>query len=303
MSFYSLSEQIVTGMMLVGLMAVGAGICIVIASDKAQRWLVGERTMPKAQRDRIAMWRLRMIAEGRMDARTSCVVIPSEADLLASEAAFLHEVEQTKRQIAARKEREELVSAAEKQDTEVASASPPGSSQPPELSSPRTPQQTPVAAPPRVVIELVADPKFKVNLGTVSDEFREVVSDHREVLRGLVHSGDFDKVIDHFRHEEQRTHRSLRCASFVMNALFDSLKGVQIVGQLVGKITPESDERILSRQARFAPQRQHNAVYRNTFFMQLPSGRRPLQASDLISLTTKSRANASVRRNGRRGSL
>ena len=59
MSFYSLSEQVVTGVMLVGVIAalVGTGIIAVIACDKAQRWLAGERTIPKAQRDRIAMWR------------------------------------------------------------------------------------------------------------------------------------------------------------------------------------------------------------------------------------------------------
>jgi hypothetical protein len=71
-----------------------------------------------------------MIGEGRMDARTACVVIPSEADLLASEAAFLHEAEQAKREIAVRKEGEELVSAAEKQGAEIVPASPPGASEP-----------------------------------------------------------------------------------------------------------------------------------------------------------------------------
>ena len=49
------------------------------------------------------MWRLRQIGEGRMDARTACIIIPSEADLLASEVAFLQEVEQAKREIAAKK--------------------------------------------------------------------------------------------------------------------------------------------------------------------------------------------------------
>ena len=50
------------------------------------------------------MWRLRQIGEGRMDARTACMIIPSEADLLASEAAFLREAEQASREIAAKKE-------------------------------------------------------------------------------------------------------------------------------------------------------------------------------------------------------
>ena len=36
------------------------------------------------------------------------MVIPSEADLLASEAAFLHEAEQAKQEIAARKEAEKF---------------------------------------------------------------------------------------------------------------------------------------------------------------------------------------------------
>jgi hypothetical protein len=50
------------------------------------------------------MWRLRQIGEGRMDARTACRIIPSEADLLASEAAFLREAEQASREVAAKKE-------------------------------------------------------------------------------------------------------------------------------------------------------------------------------------------------------
>ena len=50
------------------------------------------------------MWRLRQIGEARMNARTACRIIPSEADLLASEAAFLQEAEQAKRVMAARKE-------------------------------------------------------------------------------------------------------------------------------------------------------------------------------------------------------
>ena len=44
------------------------------------------------------------IGEGRMDARTACRIIPSEADLLASEAAFLQEAKQAKREIAAKQE-------------------------------------------------------------------------------------------------------------------------------------------------------------------------------------------------------
>jgi hypothetical protein len=118
---------------------------------------------------------------------------------------------------------------------------------------------------------MVADPKFKVNLGTVSDAFREVVADHCEVLRELVADCQFGQVIEHFRREEQRTHSSVRCACFVMNALFDGLKGVQVTGQLVGRITPERGE-------------SDETVYRNTFFAQDFGGanRRPLQASDLM---------------------
>jgi hypothetical protein len=272
MSFYSLSEQLVTVGILIGFMVglAGAGFCAVLACDKAQRWLAGERTIPKAQRDRIGRWKLRMIGEGRMDARTACMVIPSEADLLASEAALLHEAEEAKREIAASKEGEGLVSPAEKQGSEIAPASPPMTSEPSKVSPLRTREQTPVAAPPRVIIEMVADPKFKVNLGTVSDAFREVVADHCEVLRELVADCQFGQVIGHFRREEQRTHSSVRCACFVVNALFDGLKGVQVTSQLVGRITPErgkSDE----------------TVYRNTFFAQDFGGanRRPLQTSDL----------------------
>ena len=50
------------------------------------------------------MWRLRQIGEGRMDSHTACMIIPSEAELLASEAAFLQEAKQAKREIAAKKE-------------------------------------------------------------------------------------------------------------------------------------------------------------------------------------------------------
>ena len=130
---------------------------------------------------------------------------------------------------------------------------------------------------------MVADPKFKVNLGTVSDAFREVVADHCEVLCALVADCQFGQVIGHFRREEQRTHRSVRCACFVMNALFDGLKGVQVTGQLVGTITPERRE-------------SDETVYRNTFFAQDfgRASRRPLQASDLTPATTKSIESAPV---------
>src|SRR4029077_17096984 len=40
--------------------------------------------------------------EGRMDSHTACMVVPSEADLLASEVAFLQEAEQAKRVMHAR---------------------------------------------------------------------------------------------------------------------------------------------------------------------------------------------------------
>ena len=78
-------------------------------------------------------------------------------------------------------------------------------------------------------------------------------------------------MIEHFRREELRTHNSVRCAIFVMNALFDGLEGVRVTGQLVGRMTPERGE-------------SGETAYRNTFFMQDFDGanRRPLQAFGLM---------------------
>ena len=99
-------EQIAAGVLVFG----SIGVCIaaiigfVVLCDRLKAWLRGVPRLSKNQRDRMAMWRLRQIGEGRMNAHTARMVTPSEADLLASEAAFLQETEQAKRVIAAKKE-------------------------------------------------------------------------------------------------------------------------------------------------------------------------------------------------------
>ena len=243
-------EQVAAGALLVVFLAgfVAVAIGFVVLCDRIKDWFLGVPRLSKKQLDRIAMWRLRQIGEGRMDFHTACRVIPSEADLLASEAAWVQEVEQAKREIAAKKKADQAAH--------------------PEVTPP---EQVPMKTPPRVIFELIADRKFKLNLGTVSDAFREVIADHRKILCELVRDRRFAQVIEHFRREEQRTHNAMRCACFVMKALFDSLKEVRVTGQLVGKVTPERGEN-------------GGTAYRNTFFMQDFSGanRRPLQASDLM---------------------
>ena len=75
-----------------------------VLCNRFRAWLRGGPRLSKKQLDRHAMWRLRQIGEGRMDARIACKVIPSETELLASEAAFQQEVEQARREIAAKQE-------------------------------------------------------------------------------------------------------------------------------------------------------------------------------------------------------
>jgi hypothetical protein len=99
-------EQVAAGVLIFG--SIGACIAgiigFVVLCNRLKAWLRGIPRLSKKQLDRHAMWRLRQIGEGRMDARTACRIIPSEADLLASEAAFLREAEQASREIAAKKE-------------------------------------------------------------------------------------------------------------------------------------------------------------------------------------------------------
>jgi hypothetical protein len=99
-------EQVAAGALLVVCMTayIAAIIGFVVLCDRIKDWFLGIPRLSKKQLDRHAMWRLRQIGEGRMNSHTACRVIPSEADLLASEAAFLQEVEQAKREVAARKE-------------------------------------------------------------------------------------------------------------------------------------------------------------------------------------------------------
>ncbi len=98
-------EQVAAGVLIFGSIgACGAAIVgLVVLCERIKEWFLGVRRLSKKQLDRHAVWRLRQIGEGRMDARTACRTIPSEADLLASEAAFLREAEQAKREIAAKK--------------------------------------------------------------------------------------------------------------------------------------------------------------------------------------------------------
>ncbi len=101
----SIIEQVAAGALSVVFLAgfVAAAIGFAVLCDRIKAWLCGVPRLSKKQRDRIAMWRLRQIGEGRMDSRAACRIIPSEADLLASEAAFLQEAKQAKREIAAKK--------------------------------------------------------------------------------------------------------------------------------------------------------------------------------------------------------
>jgi hypothetical protein len=99
-------EQVAAGVLVFG----SIGVCIaaiigfVVLCDRIKDWFLGIPRLSKKQRERMAMWRLRQIGEGRMDARTACKVIPSETELLASEAAFLQEAKQARREIAAKQE-------------------------------------------------------------------------------------------------------------------------------------------------------------------------------------------------------
>ena len=98
-------EQIAAGVLIFGAIGVcvAAIIGFVVLCNRFKAWLRGVPRLSKKQLDRHAMWRLRQIGEGRMNAHTACRIIPSEADLLASEAAFLREAEQASRVIAAKK--------------------------------------------------------------------------------------------------------------------------------------------------------------------------------------------------------
>jgi hypothetical protein len=99
-------EQVAAGVLIFGSIGacIAAIIGFVVLCNRLKAWLRGIPRLSKKQLDRHAMWRLRQIGEGRMDARTACIIIPSEADLLASEAAFLREAEHASREIAAKKE-------------------------------------------------------------------------------------------------------------------------------------------------------------------------------------------------------
>ena len=99
-------EQVAAGVLIFGSIGacIAAIIGFVVLCDRIKDCFLGVLRLSKKQRDRIAMWRLRQIGEGRMDSHTACKIIPSEADLLASEAAFLQEGEWAKREIAAKQE-------------------------------------------------------------------------------------------------------------------------------------------------------------------------------------------------------
>ena len=99
-------EQVAAGVLIFGSIGacIAATIGFVVLCNRFKAWLRGVPRLSKKQRERIAMWRSRQIGEGRMDSHTACKIIPSEAELLASEAAFLQEGEWAKREIAAKKE-------------------------------------------------------------------------------------------------------------------------------------------------------------------------------------------------------
>jgi hypothetical protein len=99
-------EQVAAGVLLVVCMAayIAAILGFVAVCNRFKNWLCGIPHVSSEQRDRIAQWRLRQIGEGRMDSRTALSIIPTEADLIASETAFRNEAEQTRREIAAKQE-------------------------------------------------------------------------------------------------------------------------------------------------------------------------------------------------------
>jgi hypothetical protein len=99
-------EQVAAGVLVFGSIGacIAAIIGFVVLCDRIKDWFLGVPRLSKKQLDRHAMWRLIQIGEGRMDARTACKIIPSETELLASEAAFLQEAKQARREIAAKQE-------------------------------------------------------------------------------------------------------------------------------------------------------------------------------------------------------
>ena len=98
-------EQVAAGVLIFGSIGacIAAIIGFVVLCDRIKDWFLGVPRLSKRQRERIAMWRLRQIGERRMDSHTACKIIPSEAELLTSEAAFLQEAKQARREIAAKK--------------------------------------------------------------------------------------------------------------------------------------------------------------------------------------------------------
>ena len=239
----SLSEQVVTVGILVGFMVVlaGAGFCAVLACDMAQRWFAGERTIPKAQRDRINTWRLRQIGKGHASLKTALLLVPTESEMELEEAEIAAE-------IAAREMR---------QNPESTVVQPPAQN-----TSTRRQKGAPI------LIELVAD-AFKPNIEPPTEAFREIVATYCEELHKLVRLGHFEQVIKHFTDQEQRTHQSIKCACTAVGAMLDIIKHDVPVGVLGCRIKPELG-------------RNDETAYRPTFFVELPTGRRPLQASDLM---------------------
>jgi hypothetical protein len=229
-------------------LAVGS-IGIACLSQRIKDWLGGIPRLSKEQCDMIALWRLRQIGEGKMDSRTAITIIPSEHDLALMIA--------------------EIKAEAGAVGGELTPVAPPAASKPQKVSAPQVIKES----APRVtsVIELVVDPAFKVNMEPATQAFHEVVSDHREFLRELVRKGRFAEVVENFRREEGRTHKSIRCACAVAEAMLDAIQDVYLPGRRVCRIKPERGN-------------DGETAYRCTFFVENSIGRRPLQASDM-SLT------------------
>jgi hypothetical protein len=247
----SLGEQVAVGLGLLVVMAalIRGSMSVACLCQRIRDWFCGIPRLSKEQRDMINLWRLRQIGKGRMDSRTAITTVPSEHDLALMIA--------------------EIKAEAGAVGGELTPVVPPAASKPQKVSAPQVIEES----APRVtsVIELVADPAFKVNMEPATQAFHEVVSDHREFLRELVRVGDFGRVMENFRREEERTHKSIRCACAVAEAMLDAIQDVYLPGRRVCRIKPERGN-------------DGEAAYRCTFFVENSTGRRPLQASDM-SLT------------------
>ena len=88
-------EQVASGAVLVVMMAafVAAGIGFVVFCDRLKDWLSGIPRVPKAQRNLVNAWRLRMIAKGHATWRTAPLLVPFKDALDAMMAEIAEEAQ------------------------------------------------------------------------------------------------------------------------------------------------------------------------------------------------------------------